>query len=111
MNLGFQSKIKNRMAHNVDPDETACYEPSLLDLHCLHRYICSGLPDCSKVNVRNFGGFIFVLLLFFYMRKLSFLVRNNTDEERGAAAERLERVTACQRLRVRAHLRPSTEVL
>ena len=36
--LGFQSKIKNRMANSVYPDETAHYEPSHLDLHCLHRY-------------------------------------------------------------------------
>ena len=26
------------MANSVDPDETAHYEPSHLDLHCLHRY-------------------------------------------------------------------------
>ena len=26
------------MANIVDPDETAHYEPSHLDLHCLHRY-------------------------------------------------------------------------
>ena len=26
------------MAYSVDPDETALYEPSHLDLHCLHRY-------------------------------------------------------------------------
>ena len=33
--LGYQSKIKNRMANSVYPDET---EPSHLDLHCLHKY-------------------------------------------------------------------------
>ena len=27
------------MANSVDPDETACYEPSHLDLHCFHRYL------------------------------------------------------------------------
>ena len=26
------------MANSVDPDDMACYKPSLLDLHCLHRY-------------------------------------------------------------------------
>ena len=26
------------MANSVDPDETARYEPSHLDLHCMHRY-------------------------------------------------------------------------
>ena len=35
---GVQSKIKNRMANSVDPDdETAHYESSHLDLYCLHR--------------------------------------------------------------------------
>ena len=28
---------KNRMANSVDPDETAHYEPSYQDLHCLQR--------------------------------------------------------------------------
>ena len=37
-NRGCQSKIKNRMADSVDPDEMAHYEQSHLDLHCLHRY-------------------------------------------------------------------------
>ena len=36
---GFQSQIKNRMANSVGPDETARYEPSHLDLHCLHMYL------------------------------------------------------------------------
>ena len=27
------------MANSVDPDETARYEPSQQDLHCLHRYL------------------------------------------------------------------------
>ena len=35
-NTEFQSKIKNRMADSVDPDEIACNELSHLDLHCLH---------------------------------------------------------------------------
>ena len=39
MQTGFQSKIKNRMATRVNPDKTARYEPSHLDLHCLHRYL------------------------------------------------------------------------
>ena len=37
--VGFQSKIKNRMANSVDTDEMAHYEPSHLDLHCLQRYL------------------------------------------------------------------------
>ena len=39
-NRGFSQKLKPRMANSVDPDGTARYEPSHLDLHCLHRYIC-----------------------------------------------------------------------
>ena len=39
VNTGFSLKIKNGMANSVDPDETARYEPSHLDLHCLHRYL------------------------------------------------------------------------
>ena len=27
------------MANSIDPDETARYEPSHLDLHCLHRVL------------------------------------------------------------------------
>ena len=27
------------MANSVDPDETARYEPSHLDLQCLHKYV------------------------------------------------------------------------
>ena len=34
MQIGVQYKIKNRMANNVDSDETAHYEPSHLDLNC-----------------------------------------------------------------------------
>ena len=32
--------INNRMANSVDLNETAHEEPSHLDLHCLHRYLC-----------------------------------------------------------------------
>ena len=35
----FQSKINNRIANSVDPDEMAHYEPSHLDLHCLQKYL------------------------------------------------------------------------
>ena len=37
---GFRSKINNKMAKSVDPDETPRKEPSHLDLHCLQRYPC-----------------------------------------------------------------------
>ena len=39
LQIGFQSKINNRMVNSVDPDEMAPYEPSHLDLHCLQRYL------------------------------------------------------------------------
>ena len=32
-------KVINKLANSVDPDETAHYEPSHLDLHCLHKYL------------------------------------------------------------------------
>ena len=32
-------KNQNKVANNVDPDETAHYEPSHLDLHCLQNNI------------------------------------------------------------------------
>ena len=38
MQKGYQAEIKNRMANNVDPDDDF-YEPSQLDLQCLHRYL------------------------------------------------------------------------
>ena len=41
MQIGVSYKIKkkNRMANSVVPDAMACYEPSHLDLLCLHRYL------------------------------------------------------------------------
>ena len=39
------------MADSVDPDEMAHYEPSHLDLHCLHRYNVSVLVyQAERVN-------------------------------------------------------------
>ena len=37
VNVGFSVKSKIKKPNNVDPDETAHYEPSQLDLHCFHR--------------------------------------------------------------------------
>ena len=36
---GFQSKLNNRMTINVDLDETARYEMSHLDVHCMQSYL------------------------------------------------------------------------
>ena len=53
------------MAKCVDPDKTAHYEPSHLDLHCLHRYwFCSAglkrfimkLTDSKQVIYFNLKG-------------------------------------------------------
>ena len=37
VNKGFSKKIKRGMVNSVDPDETAHYELSHLDLHCLQK--------------------------------------------------------------------------
>ena len=44
------------MANSVDPDETARYEPSHLDLHCLHMYMFGlqgwkGLTSLAKTEM------------------------------------------------------------
>ena len=51
MQIWFQSKIKTRLANSVDPDETAHYEPSHLDLHCLQRY-----ARLTKLNNSRYVG-------------------------------------------------------
>ena len=65
------------MANSVDPDETARYEPSHLELHCLHRYMFwsarqpEGLTpgmQGKKFIRRNF--WIFVVVFFFFRRKI-----------------------------------------
>ena len=42
-------KLKNWMTNNVDPDETAHYEPSHLDLCCLQKPI---IIACGSVRVK-----------------------------------------------------------
>ena len=37
-NWGFSLK-SNRMPNCVDLEETTCYEPSHLDMQCLHKYL------------------------------------------------------------------------
>ena len=43
------------MANSVDPDETALYEPSHLDLLCLHRYLVwsSGLTGLKAFYIKE----------------------------------------------------------
>ena len=38
------------MADIADPDETAGYEPSHLDVHCLQKYQSTGLKVLGKFN-------------------------------------------------------------
>ena len=49
MQIGVLHKIKNTMVNGVDPDETARYEPSHLDLHCLLCYGWSGGANVSCI--------------------------------------------------------------
>ena len=48
-------RIINRLINSVDPDETAHFEPSHLDLHCLHKYLYWSI---------GLKGLIFVCALF-----------------------------------------------
>ena len=45
-------KNQNRMANSVDPDETAHYELSHQDLHCLHRYVV-WFAGLKGLNIRQ----------------------------------------------------------
>ena len=56
---GFLSKINNRMANSVDPDETAHYEPSHLGLHCLQRYLYWSCRDERVKYDRTYQGKVF----------------------------------------------------
>ena len=48
--MGFIVKINNRIVNSVDPDETARYQPSHLDLHCLHMYMYWSSEMSVNVN-------------------------------------------------------------
>ena len=56
----FYTKIKYRIANSVDPDETARYEPSHLDLHRLHRHL---FWSAGLKGLDNDKTFAFLLLL------------------------------------------------
>ena len=53
------------MENNVGPDETACYEPSHLDLHCLQRYLCwsAGMNELN-LNIKNFVMVVWAIWAF-----------------------------------------------
>ena len=45
----------NKMAKSVDPNQTAHYEPSHLDLHCLHwlLYRSTGFKELKNLPLRR----------------------------------------------------------
>ena len=45
------------MANCVDPDETAHYEPSHLELHCLHKHLF------WSTRLKRLNDFFFIILL------------------------------------------------
>ena len=58
--------MNTRVAHSVDPDETARHEPSHLDLHCLQRYLYVFVCGDERVRLFDlclfgFVGFLFLL--------------------------------------------------
>ena len=66
------------MANSIDPDETAHYEPSHLDLHCLHIYRfwsakLKGLKTPTLFSLLalyqkyHFFFFVFVCLFFLFV--------------------------------------------
>ena len=52
MQKEWQFLIKNRIAYNADPDETAHHEQSYLDLHCLQKYL-SWSTGLKELNVKQ----------------------------------------------------------
>ena len=54
--------VRSKLANSVDPDETARGEPSHLDLHCLHMYICFDLPS-EMVNMPGLNSTDFFTVL------------------------------------------------
>ena len=51
------------MANSVDPDETARYKPSHLNLHCLHRYLF------WSAGLKGFKSLLFSFLMSFSLLK------------------------------------------
>ena len=74
LQIGFQSKVNNR---NANPDETAHYEPSHLDLHCLQMYPCwsAGMKGLKRFYFGNTHWNLILILLS--LKALSKLVADN----------------------------------
>ena len=62
------------MANSVDSDETACYEPSRLDLHCLHSFVLVCRAEMVKVFSSSSSSILVsqnVLIVGFFLAHLS----------------------------------------
>ena len=70
--------IVNKIASSVDPDEMAHEEPSHMDLHCLHRYLC-----CSTglKGLRNNDQALYSIgsLMIYYHSKRNTYPTNNIN--------------------------------
>ena len=51
LQIGVKSEINNRMISDVDPDETACWEPSHLDLHTGISFWSAWLKELRCLNI------------------------------------------------------------
>ena len=70
---GLSLESKNRMANSEDPDGTARYEPSHLDLHCLHRYLFWS----AGLKVLNSKKIYFSVDIFLYLQNTIFFVKKH----------------------------------
>ena len=52
---GFSKTVNKIMTTSVDPDDTARYEPSHLDLHCLQRcvYWSAGMKGLISSDIKS----------------------------------------------------------
>ena len=63
---GFSQKSITECQNSVDPDETACYEPSDLDLHCLQSYLYWSVGMKGFSTNDNYSKWHFEIHLFFF---------------------------------------------
>ena len=60
MSIDANRELSQNYSQNdkrVVPDESTCFEPSHLDLHCLHRslYQSTGLKELSFIHLAGMG--------------------------------------------------------
>ena len=62
------------MTNRVDPNETARYEPSHQDLHCLQRYVFWSARSLKNIKITPDIdlGFMFFFFFFFFRIFFSF---------------------------------------